>query len=92
MTAAWKSLRDTEWVNIVNHPKVLYASDKEEAVAEAFKLIEAKLRELNECRLPAADTIELPARAIRPLTGGLVLDLEPSDAQQVPSFTEVSRG
>lgn len=42
--------------------------------------------------LPAADTIELPGRTGRPLTGPLWLDLEASDAQAVPSFTEVSRG
>ena len=47
----WRSLSDSEWVNIVNHPKVLgdgFGQEAAEAVAEAFKLIEAKIRELNE--------------------------------------------
>lgn len=44
----WRRLTDSEWVNVVNNPKVLGASSKDDAVAEAFKLIEAKLRELNE--------------------------------------------
>lgn len=42
-------------------------------------------------KLPAADTIELPARKVTPLTGMLMLDLEASDAQAVPSFTKIAR-
>ena len=54
----WRSLTDSEWVNVVNAPKVLDATDKDEAVAEAFKLIEAKLRELNEFRATPSPTAD----------------------------------
>jgi hypothetical protein len=47
--AAWRSLSDREWVNIVNSDAVKNeGSDVHGAVCEAFKLIEAKLREKNE--------------------------------------------
>jgi hypothetical protein len=52
--AGWKSLSDCEWVNIVNAPSVLDPmNSKDDAVAEAFKLIEAKLREKNAGTHPA---------------------------------------
>jgi hypothetical protein len=45
----WRSLSDREWVNIVNSDAVKNeGSDVHGAVCEAFKLIEAKLREKNE--------------------------------------------
>lgn len=44
----WVRLMDSDWVNIVNAPSVLDPmKDKEEAVREAVKLTEAKLKLLN---------------------------------------------
>jgi hypothetical protein len=44
----WIRLADSDWVNIVNAPSVLDPmKDKEEAVREAVKLTEARLKQLN---------------------------------------------
>lgn len=46
--SGWVRLADSDWVNIVNAPSVLDPfKDKEEAVREAVKLTEAKLKQLN---------------------------------------------
>jgi hypothetical protein len=48
VTPSWVRLADSDWVNIVNAPSVLDPmKDKEEAVREAVKLTEEKLRLLN---------------------------------------------
>jgi hypothetical protein len=44
---AWKSLNDVQWMNIVNHDHAYERFSKEDAVHEAVKRTEAKLRELN---------------------------------------------
>jgi hypothetical protein len=70
VTQAWRSICDSEWVNIVNAPIVQeQGSDSHAAVCEAFKLIEAKLRELNEFRSVA------PQEAVerQPLTERIAL-------------------
>jgi len=43
----WKPLNDVQWMNIVNHDHAYESVNKEEAVHEAVKRTEAKLRELN---------------------------------------------
>lgn len=62
---AWRPLNDVQWMNIVNHDHVYESFSKEDAVHEAVKRTEAKLRENNEGRAPApaalteADTLRL---------------------------------
>lgn len=43
----WKPLTDVQWMNIVNHERAWAQYDKESAVHEAVKMVEAKLREIN---------------------------------------------
>lgn len=70
----WKSLTDREWVNIVNSDEVKNeGGDVHGAVCEAFKLIEAKLREKNcaptaAAEAPAVNTSESYERMRRALT------------------------
>jgi len=45
--AAWKSLNDVEWTNIVDHDGAWTGWGKDAAVHEAVKMTEAKLKELN---------------------------------------------
>lgn len=44
---AWKPLNDVQWMNIVNHGFAYANFDKDEAVHEAVKRTEAKLKEIN---------------------------------------------
>ena len=57
----WRSLTDVEWMNIVNFDRAYSSYDKEEAVNEAVKRTEAKLKELNAAPTPA----EAPADVAR---------------------------
>jgi hypothetical protein len=60
----WKSLNDVQWMNIVNHDRAYENYSKEDAVHEAVKRTEAKLRELNAApSLPAQSAIGLHAPA-----------------------------
>ena len=49
----WRGLTDVEWMNIVNFDRAYSSYDKEEAVHEAVKRTEAKLKELNAAPTPA---------------------------------------
>lgn len=59
----WRSLSltDVEWMNIVNFDRAYSSYDKEEAVNEAVKRTDAKLKELNAAPTPA----EAPADVAR---------------------------
>lgn len=48
MTHKWVPLSDAQWVNIVNFDRAYESFSKDEAVHEAVKRTEAKLKELNE--------------------------------------------
>lgn len=64
----WVRLMDSDWVNIVNAPAVLDPyKDTEEAVREAVKLTEARLRELNS-GIVAAATPSTPTLTDKPAT------------------------
>lgn len=43
----WHGLRDTEWMNIVNHDHAFENYSKDDAVHLAVKMTETKLKELN---------------------------------------------
>jgi hypothetical protein len=43
----WKPLTDVQWMNIVNHDRAWESYSKDEAVHEAVKMTEAKLKEIN---------------------------------------------
>jgi hypothetical protein len=43
----WQGLNDVQWMNIVNHDHAYNSFTKDEAIHEAVKRTEAKLRELN---------------------------------------------
>ena len=53
---AWMSLSDIEWMNIVNHPKILELTDgrhnSEEAVNLAVKMTEEKCKKNNSDSIP----------------------------------------
>ena len=53
---AWMSLSDIEWMNIVNHPKILELTDgrhnSEEAVNLAVKMTEEKCKKNNSNSVP----------------------------------------
>lgn len=46
--AAWKPLTDVQWMSIVNHDHAFDSYDKEDAVHEAVKMVEAILEENNQ--------------------------------------------
>ena len=46
LSSGWERLMDSDWINIVNAPSVLDAHG-EEAVNEAVRLTEARLKKLN---------------------------------------------
>lgn len=43
----WKPLTDVQWMNIVNHDRAYESYSKDDAVHEAVKRTEAKLKEIN---------------------------------------------
>lgn len=46
--SSWKPLNDVQWMNIVNHEHAFESYDKEDAVHEAVKMVELKLKENNQ--------------------------------------------
>ena len=53
----WKSLTDVQWMNIVNLNHAWYNVDKEDAINEVVKLVEAKCKE-NNLATPALNRIK----------------------------------
>jgi hypothetical protein len=58
---AWMSLSDIEWMNIVNHPKILELTDgrhnSEEAVNLAVKMTEEKCKKNNSDSIPKREPL-----------------------------------
>ncbi len=58
---AWMSLSDIEWMNIVNHPKILELTDgrhnSEEAVNLAVKMTEEKCKKNNSDSMPKREPL-----------------------------------